>query len=123
MIFGIRIITHDIDRLVEFYERLTGAQAARPNSFFAELQLETGLLAFASPATVGMLGEHAPHPSDNHSVLLEFLVEDADTEYERLCEHLPDIVQEPTTMPWGNRSVVFHDPDGNTVNLFSRPAR
>jgi hypothetical protein len=31
-------------------------------------------------------------------------------------------VLEPTTMPWGNRSALFRDPDGNLVNLFSRPA-
>jgi hypothetical protein len=24
-------------------------------------------------------------------------------------------------MPWGNRSTLFRDPDGNLVNLFSRP--
>jgi hypothetical protein len=30
-----------------------------------------------------------------------------------------DWVQEPTTMPWGNRSILFRDPDGNLVNLFT----
>ncbi|WP_331460662.1 VOC family protein [Arthrobacter sp. zg-Y750] len=30
---------------------------------------------------------------------------------------------EPATMPWGNRSTLFRDPDGNLVNLFSRPTR
>ena len=30
-----------------------------------------------------------------------------------------DWVQEPTTMPWGNRSILFRDPDGNLVNLFA----
>ncbi|EGL18171.1 hypothetical protein HMPREF9413_5993 [Paenibacillus sp. HGF7] len=25
---------------------------------------------------------------------------------------------EPTTMPWGNRSMLFRDPDGNLLNLF-----
>jgi len=28
-------------------------------------------------------------------------------------------VQKPTTMPWGNRSILFRDPDGNLVNLFT----
>jgi hypothetical protein len=31
-------------------------------------------------------------------------------------------VLEPTTMPWGNRSLLFRDPDGNLVNLFTRPS-
>lgn len=121
MIFGIRIITDDIDRLVEFYEQVTGTEAARPTPFFAELRLETGLLAIASPVTVSILGERAPRPQSNRSVVIEFLVADADAEFERLREHLRDVVFEPTTMPWGNRSAVFRDPDGNTVNLFSRP--
>ena len=30
-----------------------------------------------------------------------------------------DVVQEPTTQPWGNRSLLFRDPDGNLVNLFT----
>jgi catechol 2,3-dioxygenase-like lactoylglutathione lyase family enzyme len=28
-------------------------------------------------------------------------------------------VTEPATMPWGNRSFLFRDPDGNLVNLFT----
>ncbi|MFT4213396.1 MAG: hypothetical protein QM622_01280 [Microbacterium sp.] len=28
-------------------------------------------------------------------------------------------VNEPTTMPWGNRSLLFRDPDGNLVNFFT----
>ena len=26
----------------------------------------------------------------------------------------------PTTQPWGNRSMMFRDPAGNLVNVFSR---
>lgn len=32
-----------------------------------------------------------------------------------------DVVLAPTTMPWGNRSALVRDPDGNVVNLFRRP--
>ena len=28
-------------------------------------------------------------------------------------------VQTPTTMPWGNRSALLRDPDGNLVNLYA----
>ena len=55
-------------------------------------------------------------------IIIEFLVDDVDKQFERLREHLTDIVLEPTTMPWGNRSTLFRDPDGNLVNLFTRPA-
>lgn len=42
-----------------------------------------------------------------------------DAEFARLGSTLDDVVQVPTTMPWGNRSVLFRDPDGNLVNLFA----
>ncbi len=29
------------------------------------------------------------------------------------------VVQAPTTMPWGNRSLLIRDPDGTLVNLFA----
>ena len=44
---------------------------------------------------------------------------DVDAEYERLRDRLDEVVTEPTTMPWGNRSRLFRDPDGNLVNLFT----
>src|ERR1700734_381803 len=60
-----------------------------------------------------------PRPADNHTVIIEFRVEDVDSEYERLGPLVVDWVQEPTTMPWGNRSILFRDPDGNLVNFFT----
>ncbi|MBV9580788.1 MAG: VOC family protein, partial [Chloroflexi bacterium] len=58
-------------------------------------------------------------------VMLEFHVDDADAEYARL-QHLPnvtvDFVLTPTTLPWGNRSIYFRDPDGNLINFFTPPA-
>jgi predicted enzyme related to lactoylglutathione lyase len=119
---SIRIITEDVDRLAGFYERVTETSAVRPAPVFAEFRTATGALAIGSTATVAMLGERAPRPGKNDSVIIEFLVADVDAEFARLKGFLEDVVLEPTTMPWGNRSALFRDPDGNLVNLFSRPA-
>jgi predicted enzyme related to lactoylglutathione lyase len=119
---SIRIITHDIDGLTRFYEAVTGITAMRPAPVFAELQTTSGTLAIASTATVSMLGDNAPQPGSNNSLITEFLVADVDAEFVRLQDVLNDVVLPPTTMPWGNRSTLFRDPDGNLVNLFSRPA-
>lgn len=121
---SIRIITDDVDRLAAFYELVTGIPATRPAPVFAEFRTAAGTLAIGSTATVAMLGEHAPKPGSNDSVILEFLVTDVDAEFARLRDVADslDVVLEPTTMPWGNRSTLFRDPDGNLVNLFSRPA-
>ncbi|MDH2425906.1 VOC family protein [Sphaerisporangium sp. TRM90804] len=52
-------------------------------------------------------------------MIVEFLVEDVDTLYEKLKSVVEDFVNEPTTMPWGNRALLFRDPDGNMVNFFT----
>ena len=119
---SIRIITHDVDSLARFYETVTGTVATRPAPVFAEIRTNSGTLAIASTATVAMLGDRAPKPASNNTIVIEFLVDDVDAEFARLQNDLDDIVLEPTTMPWGNRSTLFRDPDGNLVNVFSRPS-
>lgn len=118
---SIRIITDDVDRLAAFYERVTGQTPARPAPVFAQFSGPGATLAIASPATVAMLGD-ALAPAGNRSVIVEFEVDDVDAEFARLEPELTDIVLPPSTMPWGIRSALFRDPDGNLVNLFSRPA-
>lgn len=118
---SIRIITDDVDRLTRFYELVTETPAVRPAPVFAELRTATAVLAIGSTATVAMLGGHAPRPGRNDSVIIEFLVDDVDAQFARIRASVADVVLEPTTMPWGNRSAILRDPDGNLVNLFSRP--
>lgn len=117
---SIRIITEDVDRLVAFYERVTGQAAVRPAPVFAQLVSPGATLAIASPVTVAVLGD-AVTPAANRSVVVEFEVADVDAEFARLEPEPADVVLPPTTMAWGNRSALFRDPDGNLVNLFSRP--
>jgi predicted enzyme related to lactoylglutathione lyase len=114
-----RIITADIKRLVDFYEMVTGLPAVWANEFFAEIPTPIGTLAIGSDKTVPLFGEGSAEPGANRSAILELIVEDVDTEYERLRGRLADVVTEPTTMPWGNRALLFRDPDGNLVNLFT----
>ncbi|WP_411558456.1 VOC family protein [Plantibacter sp. MPB07] len=114
-----RIITDDVDTLVEFYERVTGATATRLHPLFAEVRTDTGTLAIASSATIPLLGEDAAAPRANRSVILDLLVDDVDAVYTTLQGVVETFVNEPTTMPWGNRSLLFRDPDGNLVNVFT----
>ncbi|HEY2285821.1 MAG TPA: VOC family protein [Streptosporangiaceae bacterium] len=84
-----------------------------------ELVTPAGTLAVASTSTTALFGAGAARAADNHSVIIEFRVDDVDAEYERLRALPVDVVKEPATMPWGNRSLLFRDPDGNLVNLFT----
>jgi len=116
---SIRLITDDVDGLVRFYERITDLSLVRTTADFAELQTPSCTLAIAHSRTMALFGAGAAQPADNHTAIIEFRVADVDQEYAKLKELVGDFVQEPTTQPWGNRSLLFRDPDGNLINFFT----
>jgi len=73
----------------------------------------------ATHRTTRLFGEDSARPAENHTAIIEFKVDDVDGEYQRLRSIVREWIQKPTTMPWGNRSILFRDPDGNLVNLFT----
>ncbi|WP_112180359.1 VOC family protein [Paraliobacillus zengyii] len=115
---SVRIITEDVDRLVKFYEKVMGVSAERPAPVFAELVIPSCTLAIGHLQTVPLFGAGSAVAADNHSVIIEFRIYNIDVEYERLKPFVDEWVKEPTMMPWGNRAMLFRDPDGNLVNLF-----
>jgi predicted enzyme related to lactoylglutathione lyase len=116
---SIRIITNDMRRLVGFYENTTGLSATWYTEEFAELEMPSCTLAIASKRSIDMFGGGAARPADNHTAIIEFRVDDVDKEFARLKEVISEFVQDPITQPWGNRSLLFRDPDGNLVNFFT----
>ena len=118
-IASVRIITADIQRLVGFFEKATCVTAKWSTDDFAEIVAGSFTLAIGSTRTLAFFGEGVAQAAANKSVILEFLVDNVDDDYERIKDLSHDIVQEPTTMPWGNRSLLFRDPDGNLINFFT----
>jgi predicted enzyme related to lactoylglutathione lyase len=116
---SLRIITANMVTLVEFYEKATGVEAKWSTDDFAEIVTSSFTLAIGSTRTLAFFGEGVAQPATNKSVIIEFLVENVDDEYERIKDLSIDIVQKPTTMPWGNRSLLFRDTDGNLINFFT----
>jgi predicted enzyme related to lactoylglutathione lyase len=118
---SVRVITNDVDRLVGFYEQVTGLASRRLAPQFAELVTPSCTLAIGAAETMALFSAGAAVPESNRTAIIEFLVDDVDAEYDRLAGLAVDteIVQKPTTMPWGNRSLLFRDPDGNLINYFT----
>jgi catechol 2,3-dioxygenase-like lactoylglutathione lyase family enzyme len=115
---SVRLITDNVDSMVEFYENVTGVTADRPAPVFAELRYPSCTLALGHTSTAALFN-NAARPADNQTAIIEWVVDDVDAEYERLKPMVSEWEQEPTLMPWGNRSILFRDPDGNLVNLFT----
>jgi|HubBroStandDraft_6_1064221.scaffolds.fasta_scaffold304988_3 catechol 2,3-dioxygenase-like lactoylglutathione lyase family enzyme len=117
---SIRIITADLKRLARFYEEITGIAVKMYTEDFGELTTPSCTLALGSTRTLALFGGDVARPADNHTAIVELQVGDVDAEYLKLTDVIGDaIVQKPTTMPWGNRSLLFRDPDGNLVNFFT----
>jgi len=119
---SIRIITSDVKKLLDFYEQVTGKSGVQYTEDFAEIKSETATLAIGSTRTLSFFGGgEVAKSGHNRSVIIEFLVKDVDAVYTSIEELVrqTELIQEPTTMPWGNRSLLFRDPDGNLVNFFT----
>jgi predicted enzyme related to lactoylglutathione lyase len=122
-----RIVTDDVERLAAFYARLVGVPVAL-NEYYVEVH--------AGPMSVGFSKRRFTEyhrccraaardgaQDRRPETILDFLVVDVDAEYERVKALGVEWVMPPTTQPWGNRSMIFRDPEGNLINVFSRPQR
>jgi predicted enzyme related to lactoylglutathione lyase len=114
-----RIVTDDVEGLAGFYARLLGVPVAL-NEYYVEIETGRALVGF-SKRRFTESSEEGCARSQRDDIILDFLVDDVDAEYPRVDALGVEWVMPPATQPWGNRSMVFRDPGGNLVNVFSRP--
>ncbi|AYD00309.1 VOC family protein [Neorhizobium sp. NCHU2750] len=112
-----RIVAADIQRMVAFYELVTGCKADWLAPVFAEIVTPGAVIAIGGQETVALFKPGSAEPAANRSAILEFMVSDVDAEFTRLKDHV-EVVHEPKDMPWGNRTAQFADPEGTRVALF-----
>jgi len=113
-----RLVTTDVPALSRFYEDVLGI-AAVGSEDYAELRGQGSTLAISSKRSVDLFNAGAAEPGANRSVILDFQVNNVDEERVRLAGLVDQFVLEPTDQPWGTRSMLFRDPDGNLINFFS----
>jgi uncharacterized glyoxalase superfamily protein PhnB len=113
-----RIVTRDVAALARFYQRVTGVPPVGSDEY-VELRMAGARLAISSENAVRLFGVTLVESAANRSLILDFEVEDVDVERARLDGVIVDWMLEPTTQPWGNRSMLCRDPDGNLVNFFA----
>ena len=120
-----RIVTDDVEGLAGFYARLLGVPVAL-SEYYVEIETGQASVGFSrrrfteyqDDGRPPAAGRGQPRPDD---IILDFQVDDVDAEYPRVAGLGVEWVLPPTTQPWGNRSMIFRDPAGNLVNVFSRP--
>ena len=114
-----RLVTEDVSKLAQFYSELLGV-AVLGSEEYVEMRTGGCVLSIVSKRSVDLFSGGAAEPAANRSVILDFEVEDVDREYSRLQRFVGEFVLRPQDQPWGNRSMLFRDPDGNLINFFAR---
>ena len=114
-----RIVSNNVASLARFYEELTGVIPDGGDEY-VEFEITGGAgLAICSKRSVDLFGAGAAVAGVNQSMILDFEVEDVDQERLRLQDIIKEFVLEPTNQPWGTRSMIFRDPEGNLINFYT----
>ena len=115
MIFeGICLITNDVKRLSEFYQKVLQTTSDSDDDIHQEIKTRGAFLSilYCDQATKG-----------NPYMSMAFTVDDVDDEFVRLKRLGIKIIDEPTMRPWGAKKMRFCDPDGNFVVFRSFPKK
>lgn len=113
------VVTANVEDMRAFYSALLGTEPVSYRDSYFEYVL--GATAFAIWREEEYLAYHAGSGQTLGSggMLLEFEVEDVDSEYDRLRELGFVPLEFPDTKPWGHRNFSLLDPDGHTIVLYT----
>jgi catechol 2,3-dioxygenase-like lactoylglutathione lyase family enzyme len=112
-ISAVTLLTTDMPRAVEFYERLGfGLLYGGPTAAFTSFAVGLGFLNLQLDAT------RTPGATIWGRVV--FWVDDVDAAYARVVQHGYATESEPADAPWGERYFHVRDPDGHELS-FARP--
>jgi predicted enzyme related to lactoylglutathione lyase len=114
-------ITNDVLRLRAFYEAVFGV-AAEGDEINSGISVD-GLTLVFDHVDIAMENPTFRYVDAGgaNNVIVGFNVDDVDAEYKRLLTLGAEMLNEPTTHPWGARSFQFRDPDGNILNFRTIP--
>jgi predicted enzyme related to lactoylglutathione lyase len=116
-----RIVTDDVQRLAAFYARLVRTPVVL-NDYYVEVPTGAMTVGFSRRRFTEYREDQAARPGwpqNRAEIILDFRADDADAEYQRIAGLGVEWVAPLATQPWGNRSMMFKDPAGNLVNVFS----
>ena len=120
----IGIFVKDLDKMVEFYRDVLGIDVKNGGEHYALFEHEGIELGFFVRSMLPeFLEEEVTYPSGvNGTFALTIDVDDfldVDDEYERLLDAGATPVAEPKDVPWGQRSSMIADPEGNMIEISS----
>ena len=116
-----RIVTDDVEQLAAFYARLAGVSVVL-NDYYVEVPTAVASVGFSRRRFTEYREDQAARPcrpQHQAEIMLDFRAGHVDAEYKRISRLGVTWVMPPVTQPWGCRSMIFRDPAGNLVNVYS----
>lgn len=117
---SVRIATRQFEKLLAFYQAMSSVEPRRLADGFAEIPFDGAVLAISDESLIQLYNNGLAVAASNRSAILEFQVDDVEAVLSRVDR--ASVAMPVTVMPWGNTSLLLRDPDGNLVNVFSRPS-
>lgn len=120
----ITILTDDVPRLVAFYRDALGFAPKQDMGSFVEFESEGVRFAICARSILLEASGHASYSEARrgHAFELAFPCAspaDVDRAYADILTKGATPVHAPGDMPWGQRTAMFADPDGNIHELFA----
>jgi predicted enzyme related to lactoylglutathione lyase len=114
-----RIVTDDVEALAAFYADLVNVDVTL-NEYYVEVPAGPASVGFSRRRFAGFPAGEAHPACPSGQIILDFLTDHADAQYPRIAAMGVEWIMPPKTQPWGSRSMIFRDPEGHLVNVFSR---
>lgn len=120
----ITILTDDVPRLVAFYRDALGFETENPRDDMTEFVSEGVRFAICNRMELVNATHHPSFSETARGQAFELAFpcptrEDVDRAYTEVIAKGAVPVEPPATMPWGQRTAFFADPDGNIHELFA----
>ncbi|MFW9995356.1 MAG: VOC family protein [Candidatus Odinarchaeota archaeon] len=120
----ITIITNEVPVLVQFYQEVLGFRIKTSLDEYVEFENEGVRFAICSRSIMEQATGHASYKEmkSGQSFELAFPIdspEELDRIYTEITKNGAIPVKAPATMPWGQKTAFFADPDGNIHELFT----
>lgn len=103
----VSLLTNNVIRLANFYKTLLETGNESNDSIHQTLIAEETMLTVYNDGSL--------KNNINQNICLAFTVDDINKEYDKLVKLGVDIIEKPTSRPWGAINMSFYDPDRNII--------
>ena len=105
------LLSNDVIKLANFYKAFLGIDNGSSDNVHQTI--------FAEETILTIYNDKSVKNNNNQNICLAFTVADVDKEYNKILKLGVEIIEKPTTRPWGARNMSFYDPDRNVIYLRS----